>query len=389
MKLVPLFLSFISVVGCLFSLSAQEYPSSYYELSPDGRTLLFWKGDTAVVNLALDPSLGRIDSIADFAFAHRDSLGNVIPDYTIEELILPHSLRSVGYMAFWCRNLRHLQLNEGLEFLDQATLCEAPLSSLDIPSSLRMLSGAIYRCYNLEWLRFGKKSIYYTLVEGVLLSPLSHSVTFYPSARLSESYVVPEGSSIIDFRAFAGSRFLSRLYLAEGVEVIEKEAMSDCVSLRLVDFPSTLKSLANDALVGSSIDTLVFRSLFPPQVEGTLRMENCRPVVLIVPDESLSLYAHYKPLQGVYETILPLSEMPEEWQAYKGAGEPQSRPFVVVGQQLVIELPEEGMEARVFNKEGEQKAFFRNSGSYTLSPGVYTLLLGGKSYKLVIPAIPM
>ena len=138
MKLVPLFLSFISVVGCLFSLSAQEYPPSYYELSPDGRTLLFWKGDTAVVNLALDPSLGRIDSIADFAFAHRDSLGNVIPDYTIEELILPHSLRSVGYMAFWCRNLRHLQLNEGLEFLDQAALCEAPLSSLDILSLIHI-----------------------------------------------------------------------------------------------------------------------------------------------------------------------------------------------------------------------------------------------------------
>lgn len=382
------FLSVVVLFVCLLTCKAQAYPSSYYELSPDGKTLLFWKGDTAVVNLALDPLLSRIDSIADFAFARRDSLGNIVPDYTLEELYLPLSLRRVGYMAFWCRNLRRLRLNEGLESMDVAAVCEAPLTSLSLPSSLYQMEGSIYRCYDLEQLTVAETSPFYKIVEGVLLNEKTLSVALYPPALLRESFVLPEGCHSLAFRAFSCCQFLVHLQIPEGVERVESEALSMCLSLRSVDFPATLKSLASDALLDSTVDTLLFRSFFPPTIDGKLYTRNAKPVTMVVPDESLALYSQYKPLEGLYEVLIPLSEMGDEWQTFQGSGELSEKPFDVVNRQLVLRLPEEGSEVRIFNKEGELKARFYNSGTYALPPGVYTLLLEEKSYKFVIPAFP-
>lgn len=368
------------------SLLAQPYPESYYELSRDGKTLLFWKGELESVNLAIDPVLGRVDSIADFAFARRDTLGNVEADYILEELILPPSLRSVGYMAFWCRNLRTIKLNEGLESIDEMAFCELPLKAIHLPASLYDVEGAFFRCYALEEITVAEKSPYLLVERDMLIAQSHGQVVRYTSGSLQGDVTTPQEAKEIGRRAFADSRYLTTLTLEEGVTAIASLGVSACPSLCKVDLPSTIRFLANDAFLDSPVDTLIIRSPYPPEIDGSLALSQAVHRTLVVPDEALSLYTAYEPLRKIATELVPLSEMPMSYHTFVGSGENKNMPFTLLGQQLILELPEEVEEAWLYDKEGDLIARYRHSARYTLTPGIYMLVVGDERYKVVVPA---
>lgn len=367
----------------------QPYPASYYELSHDGGTLLFWKGDLEEVNLATDPVLGKIRRIAPYAFANRDSLGRPSSDYRLRELILPPSLKSIGYMAFWCKNLQEIRLNEGIEVIEESAFCETPLKSLHLPASLMQVEGAFFRCYDLEFITVAEESLYYSVEEEVLISLKDLAVVRYPSGSLRHRLLLPEGVKVLAYRSVSDSRYLSIAKLPEGIETIEDEAFLNCPSLVIADLPSTLKSLAGSAFESSPIDTLLFQSSFPPQIEGKLRTHMATARVLAVPENAMDTYAACKPLEGFAEHLFTLREINSlNEENVEGHTLQRSLPYEIIAQTIVLELPQDITEARLFDREGEVKALYRHSGSYPIESGVYMLLIGDQSYKVVVPDYP-
>lgn len=372
------------------ALSAQEYDPSFYELSPDGKILLSWKGDLEVVNLAADPVLSRIDSIADFAFAARDSIGVVIPDYWIRELIFPPRLRSVGYIAVWARNLTHLQLNEGLEIINPSAIVEAPLKEIYMPASLAEVEGAFYSCREFERIEVSEESPYYAVEREMLIDLRRRALVLYPSGLLYDRPQLPEDLSEIAMGAFANSGYIQRIVVPEGVKNIFEQAFSDCHSLTTIDLPSTLREIAANAFGISPIDTVVLRATFPPKIVGKrMYRGSLNPQVMAVPDEALTLYANHPFWGRLAETLLPLSEMPALYQSVLAVPEGDALPYTIVDRDLYLELPEGVDEARLFDKDGHLKAIYVKSGSYSLQPGFYLLQIERRSYKLVIPNHPI
>lgn len=364
---------------------AQSYPENFYELSADGKTLIFWKGDTTIVNLATDTQFARVETIADYAFARRDTLGNVIPDYTIEQLILPFRVKQIGYMSFWCRNLRSLHLNEGLIRLNEYSVCEAPLTSIAIPSSVMHLEGAFYRCKDIEKITVAPESNYYYVENGMLINKTTASLSMYPAGQLTATPNLPPNIHSIAPRSFCAANYLIRATIPEGVEQIGEAAFSECLSLRSIVFPSTLKRIANNIFIDSPADTLIFKSIIPPNIKGELKYTQPLPRVIVVPDEAITTYQNNTSLKKFAEKIIPLSELANNEQLLNTNEPIHQLPFYLLDRNLVLSLPEGISEARLFNKDGALKAIYLHDGSYPLTAGIYMLLIGKDSYKIVVP----
>ena len=104
MKKLFLFLLFILLVGCQKEGSGHsDIPSSYYQLSHDGLTLVKWKDQSlSYIDMQADSKLREINTIADEAFKGCKNLKGIT---------LSDNLKEIGAEAF-----AQTDLSEGLHF---------------------------------------------------------------------------------------------------------------------------------------------------------------------------------------------------------------------------------------------------------------------------------
>ena len=161
----------LALLAFLLPLRAQDLPSippEDYSLSPDGRTLLHWKGQEAYLNMAIDPVLKWIDTIAPQATYYVDSLGQVAGQPFLQELILPFPLRHISSRAFYCPYLRHVLLNKGLRSMEQWAFVDGAFSEIRLPATLQHYKeGAIMGRY-LETIEVEEGSPYLAVQQDAL-----------------------------------------------------------------------------------------------------------------------------------------------------------------------------------------------------------------------------
>lgn len=371
--------------GSLSCAHAQAYNAGWYTLNTSGRTLLQWKGNTAIVNLAADPVLARIDSIAPYAFLSKDSTGKYVPDFTIEQIIFPPKLKWVGRYAIWSKNLKYLRLNDGLETIEPFSIAEAALEEVHFPASLQQAQGAFYRCPYLDRLQVLNNSPFYTVEDGMLVNMPNQRLDLYPTGWVYQSPTLPSDITAIGCRAFFGNSFVQHLNIPEGVVDVGKEAFAYCNSLTTIQFPSTLRTLHRSAISMSPVDTLIFLSPFPVQWvdDGPAKILK-RPRVVAVPDDAITMYSANSQMQQISQVIIPISQLPQ-----MASSQAEPPPFVIVDRDLILNLPPTATQARLFDKEGNLKAIYTHTGTYTLAPDIYLLQIEDKTYKIVISNLPV
>ncbi len=371
-----LFLLSPSLKGQVIDLAL---PSESYSVSPDGHTLWTWKGMNATLNMSLDPVLRGIDTIASGATYYLDSLGHVAGFPFLEELLLPPTLKHIASGAFYCPYLKKISFNSGLESLEQWALFDGIYTELHLPSTLRDYAEGAIVGRAINEIHVAEGSEYLSVQDRCLVDLRHRTLLLYPSGTLEAQPSLPTEVIRIGRYAFAMSPYVTHLQIPKGVTSIGQDAFRDCSSLITLDLPRTITQLEGLPWVGSPLDTLIIRSVFPPHVEPQTIPLGIHPLHLYVPQEAIHLYTQSPFWQKVARRIESISDLEDVRMALPS----EHRPYRLVGNTLMLNLPTNST-ARLYDKEGTLLKQWTSSASYTLSQGVYLLQIGNESYKITL-----
>ena len=189
-----------------FSVTLKELPVWEYESYGNNEaSIVSYNGRETDIIIPTEIDGNTITSIDGDAFFQ---LGQV------ESVIIPDSVESIGYSAFYGCGLKGIQLPEKISYISEQTFAEChSLESVDLPSGLTTIGRlAFEKCYVLKGLS------------------------------------LPNGLVKIGEEAFISCRQLSDLVIPDTVEKIESRAFFNCRNLKEVSVGYNLLEIGDHAL---------------------------------------------------------------------------------------------------------------------------------------------
>ena len=199
---------------------------------------------------------------------------------TFEELVLPSGLKEIKpYALNFCPNMKTAELPEGLKEIDDYAFrsCSG-LTDIIIPDGVERIGrGAFYRCdlisvtlpeklkeigkipflynENMKEIKISGDNESYKTDDGVLFSKDGSVLIQYPPGR-GDSYTVPEGTTRIDYGAFAvrysvhvegDTEPIKNVTFPDSLEEIGNMAFYNCGSLTEIRLPEKLRRIGDYA----------------------------------------------------------------------------------------------------------------------------------------------
>lgn len=199
---------------------------------PEGVTEIPYRafaGCSALQSVSLP---GGLERIGPYAFERCSAL---------QKVTLPNSVRRIEYCAFCNSALEEINLSEGLTYIGDRSFLGANLRQIVIPDSVTEIgSYAFSGCSQL---------IVATLPGN--LTRISYGLF---SASGLRSISLPASVRRISAYAFDFCINLSEVELSEGLQYIEDQAFSQCLTLRDITLPSSVINVASNAFVGCDIN---------------------------------------------------------------------------------------------------------------------------------------
>lgn len=163
--------------------------------------------------------------------------GDALPEsafdtsYTLQEIILPTSLRKIGAKAFRnCVGLWRVEMPEGLtEIGNYAFSYCRYLEDVVIPSSVTKIGTNPFRYDKLTSLDLGDNT-QYRISNNAIVNPQGTTLVSMPFATVGQ-YSVEEGVTTISAQAFVRQTMISTLHIPESVTKIGSLAFNECVGL--------------------------------------------------------------------------------------------------------------------------------------------------------------
>lgn len=212
----------------------------------DGTTTNYVFKDKSVVSVHLPDSVKKIGANA---FYHR---------YSLKTIHLGTGIEEIGYQAFlFCTQLESIDLGQKLKKIDEyAFSYTQKVTSMSFPATLETLElNAIQTAQGLASLVVSPANTFFSSLDGVLFNKDQTDLLLYPRARTGASYVVPDGTTVINasaffqsqlsaiqlpdslqeigFGAFWGSR-LTEITIPSSVSLLSSQLFRDCTLLKTV-----------------------------------------------------------------------------------------------------------------------------------------------------------
>ena len=268
------------------------YPSSSYELSDDGKTLLKWNGTETEIDFGIDPVLAKVTMIAYRAFFNNKN---------VEKLTLNEGLTSIDYDAF-----------HGL----------GKLTTLHLPSTLTSMGSYNFTaCESLKDISVAEGNTVYSASDGVLFMKEGDGlqIVMCGGAKTGQyvfpdnvksvgengfyfcdgitSVVVNEGLERIEIQGFYDCDNLKEISLPEGFVSIGDYAFTDCISLDNVKLPSTVKTIGTGAFYRcKAIKSVTCLGTVPPEAKSdAFGLSSIDQAVLYVPAQYVDAYRQTEP----------------------------------------------------------------------------------------------
>lgn len=222
-------------------------------------------------------------------------------DTDIRKLILPYSLRYIGYGAFSYSKIEeivchspHFKVENGAvynagmtrlescfthervftvpssvkEIAAGAFYCNNYVEKVVLPEGLRVIpAGAFYGCEKLKVVKIpdsvveiGEEAFYNTgsLTQVALTNVTKFGRLCFESSGL-ESVTIPEGTEILPEEAFFGCIKLKEVHLPDTLKVIGNSAFSNCHQLKTIVLPENVRKIEWAAFYHStSLEKVVF-----------------------------------------------------------------------------------------------------------------------------------
>lgn len=238
------------------------------------RTISFSDGETFEINRVVDIVTGKlvIDPL----------IHKIISDiYLILKI-------EDGVLVEYLNNVKHIELPEGITEIGKSCFFDKRgIQSVVFPGSLKRIRAKAFRgCMSLEKVTFlseqveieesafqncsslckiqlprdrqfalkgleeeaGEENQLVATIHNQVLENFVMSGTMLLKYRGCEKkVVVPQGTTLIGQRAFAGNEEVDRIELPDSVEVIEREAFADCVVLQTMKLSENIKIIEDSA----------------------------------------------------------------------------------------------------------------------------------------------
>ena len=179
---------------------------------------------------------------------------------TLEELILPDSVRTIGENAFeGNRKLKNIKLSENLENIPKGAFngCDA-LETLYVPASVKEFSlfslpendkALGSNASMLKEIIVSDNNANYCSTDGILFTKDKKTLLFVPRNLAIKKYTVPNGVEHIMDYAFANNRHLEEIEISESVQSIGEYAFAKCKKLNTVSI-SQAQTIGTGAFTG-------------------------------------------------------------------------------------------------------------------------------------------
>ena len=177
----------------------------------------------------------------------------------------PRNLDVIGEKAFYyCKELKSVELNEGLEHIGNSAFEESGIEGLFIPASIKHIGNSITartdvvhsgprcsleidaRCEKL--FLDGEGGLYSREDDG------SHMVQLVD--REMRTYAVFDGAVAINEYAFAFHDSIEEVKIPSSVQSIGKNAFRICRNLKHVELPDTVRSIGAEAFLDTRLEEL-------------------------------------------------------------------------------------------------------------------------------------
>jgi hypothetical protein len=155
------------------------------------------------------------------------------------DLQLPSTLKKIGCYAFeFCSNIKHLELNEGLETISDGAfdhMYGIENTTLTIPSTVKIIGGDYNTDENTYYgdhvfYNMGKDGVFtafevaegnenFTAVDGVLYTSDMTRLVGYPRGKTDSRFVLPETITQLDQLVFSRNKNLKTLVLPDNFTI--------------------------------------------------------------------------------------------------------------------------------------------------------------------------
>ena len=193
----------------------------------------------------------------------------------LEEITMPDSLTSIGWEAFKnCASLKNIIIPNGVQTIgDGAFEACSLLESVTIPSSVSDVGvGAFASCEKLTKIELNGNQNFRS-IDGNLYSKDGKTLIQYAIGKSANSFVVPDGVTVISEKAFSYSKNLISITLPKTLTTIDKDAFNLCDNLfeiyNLSKLQIVKESYQNGNIANNARD--VYTSLNTP---SKLKVEN-------------------------------------------------------------------------------------------------------------------
>ncbi len=212
-------------------------------------------------------SAGPVESGANIEFGYKEDFPAALFAYSsIENVVFPNEIKSIGAHCFAHSNLKRVSLPDGIKVSYYAFSGCEELEKVIIPANVKLVldnkydSACFANCTKLTSagplnsgcaIEYGWK---YTIPERAFESSCIESIEFPESiTTISEgafefcnslkSVVIPNGVTGISKMAFSGCTSLEEVSLHNGVTYIDVGSFDNCISLKSIYIPNSVSSI--------------------------------------------------------------------------------------------------------------------------------------------------
>ncbi len=133
----------------------------------------------------------------------------------LESIIFPGSLTTIHTLAFhYCYALTHINIAKNIQNIER---------------------GAFANCQQLKAYHVDQDNPYYAIKDGVIYTKNLDTLIFYPNAKESYYFKIPDGVTCIKKNAFSYCFKTHRVFIPSSVKTIEDDAFALCYHLWGID----------------------------------------------------------------------------------------------------------------------------------------------------------